>query len=462
MVLHLITKKRGDKPSEIIRALLPQEEEALRRVKEGIDLPGENPVFRATVASARAEDRWILCDCRDGSPGERAVITLVRKKKSGLVHLSNIPRTEVPHVEGCLFAPGDGARRRMPDIVFGDVLRPVAERTEEEGPGLGPQRRIAGPGTGSRSPTLTGHLRRLMQAASLHRLSVSEGFASPRDWLAGIERAAGIFRTPEDVAVSDLLFTDPQAWASGHVARVLDRLRAERPEKGTPFAWLCWLARDIDGCEVNGAHPALGHVRVLADVAVPTIGRNRVAGPWLFLGEVGPSPETGRWECMEACAQPIASAQCPVPVDSHNERRALEALHSLIRSLENDADLGKALGGAVRVDLEKPLFDIETVGGPCRPDFILTVVRPAGPDGGPAGGRHLLGDAARYVIEVMGFDDPDYESGKAKTHRRMRNLGRLFTMDAGQFDSPRNDLQRQADRIARYIRNDLLLRWGSG
>ena len=110
----------------------------------------------------------------------------------------------------------------------------------------------------------------------------------------------------------------------------------------------------------------------------------------------------------------------------------------------------------VRVDLEKPLFDIETVGGPCRPDFILTVIRP----GGPAGGRHLLGDAALYVIEVMGFDDPDYESGKAKTHRRMRNLGRLFSMDAGQFDSRRNDLQRQADRITRYIRNDLLLRWG--
>lgn len=261
--------------------------------------------------------------------------------------------------------------------------------------------------------------------------------------------------------VSDLLFTDPQTWASGHVAKVLDRLQAEWPKKkGTPFAWLCWMASDIDGCEVNRAHPALGHVRVLTDVVSPTIGRNRVDGPWLFLGEVGWSPETGGWECMEACAQPIASARRPVPVDSHNERRALGALRSLIRSLENDADLGKALGGAVRVDLEKPLFDIETVGGPCRPDFILTVMRPGGPDGDPAGGGHLLGDSARYVIEVMGFDDPEYESAKAKTHRRMRNLGRLFSMDAGQFDSRRNDLQRQADRITRYIRNDLLLRWG--
>ncbi len=455
MVLHLTTKRRAKTPLSIVRALSAEEEEALRRVKQGIDLPGENPVYSATVTSAWAERLWILCDCRDGSPGERAIVTLVRNRKSGLVHFSNIPRTEVPHVEGCLFAPGEGARRRMPDIVFGDVLRPVAERAEEEGPGLGPQRRIAGPGTGSRSPSLAGHLRRLMQAASLHRLSVSEGFASPRDWLAGIGRAATAFRTPEDIAVSDLLVTDPRTWSSGHVAR----LRPEWPEKGAPFAWLSWMARDIDGCEVNRAHPSLGHVRVLTDVVSPTIGRNRVAGPWLFLGEVGRSPETGRWECMEACAQPIASARCPVPVDSHNERWALGALRSLIGSLENDADLGKALGGAVRVDLEKPLFDIETVGGPCRPDFILTVVRPGG---GPAGGRHLLGDAARYVIEVMGFDDPEYESRKAKTHRRMRNLGRLFQMDAGQFDSRRNGAQQQADRIARYIRNDLMLRWGPG
>ncbi len=63
-----------------------------------------------------------------------------------------------------------------------------------------------------------------------------------------------------------------------------------------PFAWLCWMARDIDDREVNRAHPNLGHVRVLTDVVSPTIGCNRVDGPWLFLGEVGRSPETGRWE----------------------------------------------------------------------------------------------------------------------------------------------------------------------
>ncbi|MCY4502161.1 MAG: hypothetical protein OXE57_11435, partial [Alphaproteobacteria bacterium] len=77
----------------------------------------------------------------------------------------------------------------------------------------------------------------------------------------------------------------------------------------------------------------------------------------------------------------------------------------------------------------------------------------------PADDRHLLGDSSRYIVEVMGLDDPEYESKKAETHRRMRNLGRLFRLDAKQFDSRGNGLQRQADRIARHVRNDLMLRW---
>ncbi len=162
--------------------------------------------------------------------------------------------------------------------------------------------------------------------------------------------------------MSELLFTDPKSWTSGHVAKALDR-----PQEGG--GWLCWMARDIDSGEVNRAHPALGHVRVQTDIVFPTVMGRRVEGPWLFLGEVGKSPETGRWQCLEACARPIASARCPVPVDSQNERRALGALRSTIRSLENNAELGEALGGAIRIDLEKPLFDLHTVGGPCRPDF---------------------------------------------------------------------------------------------
>ncbi|MCY4527622.1 MAG: hypothetical protein OXD46_01145, partial [Chloroflexi bacterium] len=119
-----------------------------------------------------------------------------------------------------------------------------------------------------------------------------------------------------------------------------------------------------------------------------------------------------------------------------------------------------------RVELEKPLFRFETAGGPCLPDFLLTVARPgrrghipgrAGPR--RANGWHDAGGIARYVVEVMGFDDPEYERGKADMHRRMRTLGRLFRMEAPQFDSRHNPLRRQRERIAADIRSDILRRW---
>ena len=269
MVLHLVTKRSAKPPLSIVRTLTPEEAAALCRVKQG--LPGEDPIYRATVASARAKKLWILCDCRDGRPEERPVIVPVRKE-GGQLHLSNIGRAEIPHAEDCLFAPG--ARRRKPVIVYGDVLRPVAGRVHagEDDPGKG--RRLMGPGTDSKSATLAGHLHRLMRAASLHRLSVAEGFTDPQEWLAAIRRAAGTFRTPEDIAVSELLFTDPKSWASGRVAKVLDG-----PKKGTPSAWLCWLARD--GGEVNRAHPARVQAHTEPGAACPhrTVRRSRAHAP---------------------------------------------------------------------------------------------------------------------------------------------------------------------------------------
>ena len=168
-------------------------------------------------------------------------------------------------------------------------------------------------------------------------------------------------------------------------------------------------------------------------------------GPWLFLGLVARSEDRREWECLRASAQPIVSTFCPVLVDSYNERRALGTLRRLVRSLEADPGLRDALGCAVRVEFEKPLFRFETAGGHCLPDFVLTVARPGGHGRmpGPPGlrrydGRYDAGGVARYVVEVMGFDDSEYERGKTEMHRRMRTLGRLFRMEAPQFDLRHN------------------------
>ncbi len=436
MALELVTKPHLD----WVRTLLPTEERALRAVKAGEADEAQHAVCLAVLNAARDADRWILCDCRE-EEGQQAVIVPVRRTRSHFA-LSNRPNTQEPHAEDCVFArgePGGGGSGAL-SPVLDDMFDPFTGRVAGE-PAAADRWGFEGLAPGRQPRTLAGMLGALMDAARLNVLA--DGFSSERQWLAEIARAADAFRLAPGVPMPAFLFTDPTDWRSGEVAR---KLSAAEPG-WRPFALLCWTAREIDETAINRSWPRLGFVEVRDGISVPSVWQNPVPGPWLFLGLVARSED--RWECLSAAAQPIVSTLCPVPVDSHNERRALGTLRRLVQGLE--PGLRDTLGG--RAELEKPLFRFETAGGPCLPDFLLTVTR-----GQRADGRY--DSVLRYVIEVMGFDDPEYESGKADMHARMRTLGRLFRMEAPQFDSPRNPLRRQRERIAADIRSDIIRRWG--
>ena len=423
MALELVTKPRLD----WVRTLSPVEEQALRAVKAGEADETQRRACFAMLDAARSADRWILCDCRE-EEGQWPVIVPVRRRTRNLFALSNRPNTEEPHAEDCGFARGEtggraGGGARSP--VFDDMFDPFTGRRERLPTSL-PRRRRTGGGFsglahGQRPRTVSGMLGTLMDAARLNMLAVADGFSSQRQWLAEIERAAGAFRLAPGVPMPAFLFTDPEDWRSGEVARKLAAAEPGWPGRHRPFALLCWTARDIDETAINRAHPRLGHVEVRSKVSAPEVGRNRVPGPWLFLGLVARSEDRREWECLRACAQPVVSTLCPVPVDSHNERRALGTLRRLVQGLESDTGLREALGGAVQVELEKPLFRFETAGGHCLPDFLLTVARPGGRDrmpghSGPrrADGSYDAGGVVRYVVEVMGFDDPEYETRQGR------------------------------------------------
>ena len=179
-------------------------------------------------------------------------------------------------------------------------------------------------------------------------------------------------------------------------------------------------------------------VEVVGPVRRPMIGENPVPGPYLFLGVVGlPEDETG-YQCLEAYAQPIVAGNCPVPVDSHNERRAFGSLRTTLRILRSrfpDAAF----------ELEKPLFDIETECGPCLPDFLIHATR--------------RGDTLTFVVEVMGFDRPDYLLGKERTHVRMEQLGPLCLMDALAFDRTEGGLTDEGRKVTQQICSELQRIW---
>ena len=442
---------------EPVEPLAPLAADALRAVRLGEADAAANEIYRRTAAWLRGNDRWLLCDCREG-----AVIAF-RRHGSGAVSAVNLPDAEVPHAPDCPFGLRDAGDDIDAAALVADLFLPDGGTGEPgEGPGDGVER----PWTGGRPSSLSQVLKTLMQAAGLNRFDAAAGPAPSENWLEACRRAAGELSVAGRVPVSDILFTDPEEWATEGTPERLDAMAAGWPGRGRPFALLAWLARDVAAHGINLKHPGAGRVDVHSRVARPVIGRRRVGGPFLFLGLVARGADGGAWACRAACVQPILSREVPMPVDSGYERRALDRLRGVAAGLAEDAALASALGEPVRVELEKPLFPFMVRGGRCLPDALLTVTRPggrghvpAGEDGGLPEGPFEDRDAARYVIEVMGFADAAYERRKADTHARMRRIGRVIRMEGRQFDSPWNGLETQTRTIARRIGKDLVARW---
>ena len=472
---YLVEEESGKRPRKFkrIRMLTSAEADSIVAVKRDGASPTVEPYFSLVQMLVRDGLR-IECGCRPDLPWGPRLGT--RRKQDGRTFVVNLPKQDVAHAVDCVFRLGERDALPMPPIVHSDVFKLLSRADARHGdidPDSPVHRKSRGLSQGQRPRTMRDVLWTLMHTARLHRLAVADGFSSSEEWfaatgewLAAIGKAAEQFFLPPKIPASEFLFTDPRRWSSGEVGRRLDDARRDRPEFEEPFALLCWPARDVIECEVNGRNRELGHVKVRTPVVRPIIGDNPVSGPYLFLGVVERSEDGKRWECTKACAQPIVATDCPIPVDSHYERRALGSLRWLVRNLERSGKLKKALGGAVRVELEKPLTRTEVAGGPCLPDFLITVTRPGAYSHLPQGpghpkhhGRFNPRDRARYVVEVMGFDDEEYARDKEETHPRMERIGPVSCMEGSEFDSADKPLRRQREEITAKVQKDLLERW---
>ena len=466
MTYELVKKKSR----EHHRMASPYEAAAIQAVKGGIGGPAARRINRRFTNHVRDNKLWILCVCR-GQGAARPVI-VPRRVGPDSVNLVNLPNADVPHAEHCVFRlREDGSPSNAVPDDFLDPFPFVGGHRHLPGPGEGKEkrRRRAGQSMGRVPAKASNILKRLIQGAQLNTLAGVERFASPGEWLAEIRRAAEALYIAPNIQVSELLFTAPGSWSAGEVERKLDDAEPNWPERRRPCGFLCWIAHDVSEFEINAANPSQGHIRVTSPVVFPSVYRRRVSGPYLFLGVVARPDDGGRWECRQAYAQPIVDPKCPIPVDSGYERTALESLPHLVRDLRDDRGLLEALGGTLRIELQKPLFQFDVAGSRCLPDVLVTVTRPGeyghrpcGPRRRPSDGPYEDRDTVRYVIEVMGFDDPEYEKDKEDTHSRMRWIGHVSRMEGGQFESSYNGVDRQRERITGQIRKDLVWRWKTG
>lgn len=156
-----------------------------------------------------------------------------------------------------------------------------------------------------------------------------------------------------------------------------------------------------------------------------------MSGPCLLFGVVALTTRRRGYECVRGWAQPIVSVHLPVPVDSDFERQAFGTLTTTLWILSKEfPDAG--------FTMEKPVFDIDTEQGPCRPDFLIRARR--------------NGAVRTWVVEVMGFDRPDYLAGKEVTHERMEELGPVILMNGKHFEAELNDEGR---KVTQRIRGDM-------
>lgn len=437
--MYALVRKRD---LSVAVALTSEQVYAIRTVENGDGDEHLRSVVVGVMERAHAQGLWLGCDCRRDA-GRRPVVAPCRS------HLGNdywrvLGTPQLEHDRECAFHRSHLRREfdrrwnreaRQPPGGYIAVLRKeAAERRLAEGnEGLEGDR----PRGAHARPALSRWLLRLLVEAGLHRVDTGNGFEHPGQWMGWIGTATRAHMVAPGRCLSQWWFPYAGDWQSKRVHAKLRAAAGDWPHGHRPQAFLSWVVSEA-AADAVGREGQRTHVEVAKRVGRPTVGRNAVPGPYLFIGVVGLGGVRRGYECIEAYAQPIVARECPVPVDSHYERRAFGTLRATMKILEREFR-----GTAFR--LEKPVFDVETPDGPCLPDFVITAARGE--------------EKVQFVIEVMGFERAAYLKGKEVTHPRMETLGTLCTMQGAAFDGSDDGVTNEGRKVTRRIREVLRARW---
>ncbi len=419
MALHLVHKR----VLVYAGALTDDEEEALRKRAVGDESEDVRAAVLAVLVRAHAEGLWLACDCRGEAGRPPISVPCLRKRVYHWRRLSS--DSHVPHAEGCVYKyarvshQGGATEPRAPVEEPGDEFFSVLTN-EPEDPRLAEPDALSdhlGTGHGNRSPKLRQRLFELLVHAGLNRYPDAQA-VNARAWWNRIRRAASAFEVAPGRPLDDLVFPYRHMWRMERVGDRMDALARTWAEGHRPQAFVCGAVWGVDDHGVTGSRGT--RLDVVARVTRPAIGGRSVSPPFLFMGVVGLEEGATAWACLSGHAQPIVAMNCPIAVESNAERQAFGTLRKTLGILRREFE-------TVTFSLEKPLFETDTQHGPCLPDFVIRA-RPEAWEGR---------DSVDFMIEVMGFEDEDYRRRKEETHRAMRALGTLVTMEAGRFGTSR-------------------------
>ena len=402
------------------------------------------------LREARENGLWLRCDCRIDSDDDPLVAPCRLPMGAGYTWRVLQGENRPQHHADCVFyrksrkeraEKNRGREARVPPEGYFAALRAreggnSAElHTREDGGAVTDPLHALGedgdrePGH-RRVPALPGLLCRLLETAGLTRIRANEPLPDIGEWMDAIRAAARTIEVAPERTLDTLLFLSRTDWDRRRVhARVREAAR-DFPEGHVPQGFVCFPVRHV-GERSLPATSKHGELEVVSRIKRPTIGGRAVSGPYLFFGVVALTTRRRGYECVQAWAQPIVSTGRPVPVDSDFERRAFGTLTTTL----------KILGGVyfdTEFEMEKPVFELDTKQGPCSPDFLIRARR--------------NGEVRTWVVEVMGFERPDYLAGKEVTHERMQELGPVLLMDGKRFET---GLTREGCKVTERIRFDM-------
>lgn len=350
--------------------------------------------------------QWIVCDCLDPSTPlvERPALTVARSPKDKLYLRNLISRRD--HAEHCPFRYVPGPQRERGEaapeedqrsIMQGalNLHRATAKGMSEAAAPNADQRQSR---TKSRQyPRLGQVLLHLMtQAGMLDQGPKFDFLESIRD----LRLAAGGLQAFAGTQLSEVLCLS--AKQQDELVRRVDELRRV---VANAYGLMIIIVHEIDKSPMTLIRrDKSGNVEwMCAPRGEVKIWARRSISKGPFIAAITFAPAAGQ---TEVCAQhafvlPIVGKSRPMPVESDLERQAAS---SLIRLAEWAGEQKK-----MRIDISKPMYDIDVDNGRCRPDFIVR---------GPGG---------QVVVEVMGMlDDEEYRDRKEHTHPLMRNIGELI------------------------------------
>lgn len=366
------------------------------------------------VQQARIGEKWIACDCL---PPEAAppVLTPAFLSEAETYYLRRLTGAKRPeHLPDCPFFRDQATNRlseiRSPKIPtdpptgFFEVLRPAPEALAQK-----PENDSSDDRTRHASvPRLARLLWRLINASGINNTPPIGSEApdhSIRDEFHALTAAAAKLEMAPGIELGRALWTHASAYHSNRAYAGIRELSRRWPAGHAPQGFLVLFAKAFKG---NVIYPADGEPISIANrVQSPSIRGNLVKGPYLILVVVGEYPEARGYAPLRAYAQPIYSGQRFVPVDSEFERQVFRGLLQARSSLHRQS---------IDIAIEKPVFDILTDRGSCRPDFLLEARSRA------------TGEIRQLVVEAMGTSTDEYLASKAMTHPRMERIAPILSV----------------------------------